>query len=64
MKEAENMVYEALKRTMKQKVTFGDLKNVIKETLEPYFYDKTNRNPIIIPVILNHRDAMIKREHA
>ncbi len=62
LKEAEIMVYEALKQAMKQKVTFGDLKNTIRNTLEPYLYRKTNRNPIVIPVILNHRDAMRKNK--
>ncbi len=60
LKEAELLVYEALKQAMKQKVTFGDLKNTIRNTLEPYLYRKTNRNPIVIPVILNHRDAIRK----
>jgi len=60
IKEAEVLVYNALKDSMKQKVTFGDLKNCIKNTLEPYLYEKTNRNPIVIPVILNHKDAMKK----
>jgi ribonuclease J len=64
LREAETIVYEALKNAMKSKVTFGDLKNCIRQTLEPYLYQKTNRNPIVIPVILNHRDAMIKRENA
>lgn len=54
IKEAETLVYDALKETMKQKVTFNDLKNCIKNTLEPYLYSKTNRNPIVIPVILNN----------
>lgn len=61
MKEAENLVYDALKKAMKQRVTFGDLKNTIRNTLEPYLFHKTNRNPIVIPVILNHKDAMVKR---
>ena len=60
IKEAELLVYEALKNEMKQKVTFGDLKNCIRNTLEPFLYQKTNRNPIVIPVILNHVDAMRK----
>ena len=54
IKEADTLVYDALKETMKQKVTFNDLKNCIKNTLEPYLYSKTNRNPIVIPVILNN----------
>ena len=60
IKEAEALVYDALRNAMKQKVTFGDLKNCIKNTLEPFLYEKTNRNPIVIPVILNHVDALKK----
>lgn len=60
IKEAESLVYESLKSAMKQKVTFGDLKNCIRNTLEPFLYEKTNHNPIVIPVILNHVDAMKK----
>ena len=58
LKEAELLVYDALKRKMMQKTTFGELKNCVRTTLEPYFYQKTRRNPIIIPVILNMRAAM------
>lgn len=61
MKEAENVVYEALKQAMKQKVTFGAIKNTVRETLEPFLFEKTNRNPIVIPVILNHKNALAKR---
>lgn len=60
MKEAESLVYQALLNQMKQKVTFGDLKNCIRNTLEPFLFQKTNRNPVVIPVILNHKDAMKK----
>ena len=60
IKEAEALVYDALKTEMKQKVTFGDLKNCIRNTLEPYLYEKTHHNPIVIPVILNHVEAMKK----
>ena len=63
-REAETLVYEALRNAMKQKVTFGDLKNCVRNTLEPFLYQKTNRNPIVIPVILNHKDAMAKRKTA
>lgn len=62
IKEAEGVVYEALRNAMKQKVTFGDLKNCIRNTLEPFLYQKTNRNPIVIPVILNHVDAMKEKK--
>ena len=60
IKEAEVLTFEALRNAMKQKVTFGDLKSCIKNTLEPFLYEKTRRNPIVIPVILNHIDAMKK----
>lgn len=61
LKEAENIVYDALKNKMKTKTTFGELKNTIKNSLEPFLYEKTNRNPIVIPVILNHVEAMKKK---
>ena len=52
------VVYEALRQKMMQKTTFGELKNTVRSALEPFLYQKTNRNPIVIPVILNHKDAM------
>ena len=57
IKEAENLVLDVIKRKMAQKTTFGDLKISIKEALESFLYIKTNRKPIIIPVILNNIDA-------
>lgn len=58
LKEAENVVYMALKEKMQQKTTFGDIKNCIRGSLEPFLYNKTHRNPIVIPVILNSKEAM------
>jgi len=58
LKEAESLVYDALKKRMAQKTTFGELKNCIRGSLEPFLYQKTHRNPIVIPVILNHKDAI------
>ncbi len=65
LKEAEMVVYEALRKKMMQKTTFGELKNTVRSSLEPFLYQKTNRNPIVIPVILNHKDAMAlsQRKH-
>ena len=57
LKEGEALVLDALRKKMAQKTTFGELKNTIKDTLEPFLYSKTNRNPIVIPVILNYIDA-------
>lgn len=58
LKDAELVVYDALKKKMQQRTTFGELKNCIKSSLEPYLYKKTNRNPIVIPVILNQKAAI------
>ena len=58
LKEAELLVYDILKKKMQERTTFLELKNSIKATLEPYLYKKTNRNPIVIPVILNQKEAM------
>lgn len=58
LKEAEMIVYDALKEKMKQRTTFSDLKNCVRSTLEPFLYNKTHRNPIVIPVIINSKAAM------
>ena len=58
LKEAELIVYEALKKTMQNRTTFGEIKSCIKTSLEPFLFQKTKRAPIIIPVILNQKEAM------
>ncbi len=64
LKEAEMIVYEALKKKMAQKTTFGELKNTIRGSLEPFLYQKTRRNPLVIPVILNVKEAQVKTKNA
>ena len=59
LKEAETIVYNALVERMKQKlITFSDLKNCVRSSLEPFLYNKTHRNPIVIPVIINSKTAL------
>lgn len=58
LKEAELLVQQALNDKMKQRTTFSELKNCVRSTLEPFFYNKTHRNPIVIPVIINSKDAL------
>lgn len=53
LKTGEVMVYKALQKELATKTTFSQIKKTVRETLEPYFNEKTGRNPIIIPVILN-----------
>ena len=58
LKEAELLVYDAMKKKMMQRTTFSELKNTIRSCLEPFLYKRTHRNPIVIPVILNHKEAI------
>ena len=37
----------------KQRVTFLEIKNTIKNTVSTFIYRKTRRNPMVIPVIMN-----------
>lgn len=55
IREAELLVGKELSRLLKRKTTFGEIKNTIRDTLGPYFYQKTKRNPMIIPVIMNKK---------
>lgn len=55
IREAENLVGDALTNLLKNKTTFGEIKNTTRETLSTYFYRKTKRNPMIIPVIMNKK---------
>jgi len=38
---------------MKSRISFSELKNTIKEVVGKYLFIKTQRNPMIIPVIMN-----------
>ena len=62
LREAEMVVYNALKEKMQSKITFNDIKNTIRGSLEPFLYEKTHRNPIVIPVILNSKEAMAQMQ--
>lgn len=54
MRHASMQIEEALTELMKSsRVTFADIKNVIKSSASKYFTRKTQRYPMIIPVIIN-----------
>ncbi len=57
MKQAAANVEAAIMELYKGKVTFSDLKNTIRNTVSTFLYDRTNRNPMIIPVIMNRRET-------
>ena len=51
------IVFEALKKELEGKTTFAQIKNTVRDSLEPYFLETTQNSPVIIPVILNkHSD--------
>lgn len=53
--EAELLVQNTLTALLAHKTTFAEIKNTVRATLEPYFYQKTSRNPMVIPVIMNKK---------
>lgn len=51
---AEKHINDLLNKHYSEKTTtFGEVKNIVREELEPYFYAKTGRKPMIIPVIMS-----------
>lgn len=55
IREAEALVENALSKLLSGKTTFGEIKNTTRDVLSQYFYRKTKRNPMIIPVIMNKK---------
>ncbi|MFA5481261.1 MAG: ribonuclease J [Bacilli bacterium] len=51
--EGEKIISVDLSRLMNGRVTFGEIKNTIKNSLGKYLFAQTERNPMIIPVIMN-----------
>jgi ribonuclease J len=52
--DAEKHINKILNRHYAEKVTtFGEVKNIVREELEPFFFAKTGRKPMIIPVIMS-----------
>ncbi len=51
--QAEAYIEQVLDGLMKNRVTFSDIKNVIRSNLTTFLFKKTQRRPMIIPVIMN-----------
>jgi ribonuclease J len=47
---------DAIRALMQSKCTFSDIKATIKNEVSSYIFRKTERNPMIIPVIMNVND--------
>lgn len=53
-RHASSQVEEALNELFSsKKVTFNDIKNTIRSVVGKYYYRKTQRNPMIIPIVMN-----------
>ena len=55
-RHASTMVKEALDELfLTKRVTFNDIKNTLRSVVSRYYFRKTQRNPMIIPLILNKK---------
>lgn len=52
-KEAARVVSNSLNELFQGKPTFSGIKNAVRNSLSTFIYERTNRNPMIIPVIMN-----------
>lgn len=60
-RHASILVEEGLNNLFKTKhVTFNDIKNTVRSVVSKYYFRKTQRNPMIIPLILDKRINMQK----
>lgn len=60
-RHASILVEEGLNTLFKSKhVTFNDIKNTVRSVVSKYYFRKTQRNPMIIPLILDKRINMQK----
>lgn len=55
IKETQKIANDAVLKVLKNKATFKDIKAGLKNSVGPYLYQKTHRNPIIIPLIINKK---------
>lgn len=55
LEEASQVIEEALFELFKGKVNFQLVKNTIRSALSAFIFERTNRSPMIIPVIMNKR---------
>lgn len=54
VRHASMQVDDALKELLNNKrVTFSDIKNTIRSIVSKYYFRKTQRNPMIIPLVMN-----------
>lgn len=55
--EAEDVVYAELRKLLSQgRMTEDRIKKVITDSCDKFFYEKTHRKPMIIPLIISRKD--------
>jgi mRNA degradation ribonuclease J1/J2 len=47
---------ESLRNVMSKKATYNEIKTSLKNSVAHYIYRKTERNPMIIPLIMSVND--------
>ena len=53
MRHSQMAAQEAIDSIMRNKATFAEIKGAIKNSVSRYIYRKTQRSPMIVPVIMN-----------
>ena len=60
-RHASTQITDALNELFaSKKVTFNDIKNTVRSVVSRYFFRKTQRNPMIIPLIMNRVTSNVK----
>ena len=55
IREIQNIANETMINVLKNKPTFKEIKESLKNNIGPYLYQQTTRNPIIVPLIINKK---------
>lgn len=59
LNKATEALHKDLEELMKNKVTFGEIKNITRSTVGKILFEHTHRNPMIIPIIMNKNESKI-----
>ncbi len=54
IRHAQSTVQAELNKLLTQKVNYGEIKSTIRASVSHYIYRKTERNPMIIPLIMSY----------
>ncbi|MBE6136648.1 MAG: ribonuclease J [Erysipelotrichaceae bacterium] len=56
LEECRGLIHEAVKDKINKKTNCNDIKAIVKDVAEKYYYQITKRHPMIIPVIMTKKD--------